>query len=169
MPNKKNVNIKYTSREFESIKEDLIDHAKRYYPDNYKDFTTPSFGSMIFDSVAYVGDVLSYYIDNQFKESLLAFAEERKTLFALAQTFGYKPRLSSPSQGELDVFQLVPAVGGSGDVQPDMRYALNIKGGMEVQSTTTGTIYRTLDDVNFKFSSSYSPMSIDIYEKRKKI
>ena len=60
MPKSKNVSIKYTSREFESIKQDLIDHAKRFYPDNYRDFTTPSFGSMVLDSVSYVGDILSY-------------------------------------------------------------------------------------------------------------
>ena len=157
--------VRYLNKDFGNFRSDLIEFAKTYFPNNYNDFNEASPGMMFIEMAAYVGDVLSYYIDNQFKESLLAFAEERKTLFALAQTFGYKPRLSSPSQGELDVFQLVPAVGGSGDVQPDMRYALNIKGGVEVQSTTTGTIYRTLDDVNFKFSSSYSPMSIDIYEK----
>ena len=59
MPKKKNINIKYTSRSFDTIKQDLVDHAKRYYPDNYRDFTTPSFGTMVLDSVAYVGDILS--------------------------------------------------------------------------------------------------------------
>ena len=54
MPKKKNVTIDYTSRDFSSIKQDLIDHAQRYYPKAYKDFTIPSFGGMVIDTVAYV-------------------------------------------------------------------------------------------------------------------
>ena len=71
MPKRKNIKIDYTAREFDTIKEKLVDHAKRYYPDNYKDFSSPSFGSMILDSVAYVGDVLSYYLDYSANESFL--------------------------------------------------------------------------------------------------
>ena len=157
--------VKYLNKDFSSLKENLIEYAKVYFPNNYNDFNEASPGMMFIEMAAYVGDVLSYYIDNQFKESLLAYAEERKTLFALAQTFGYKPRLSSPSSGDLDFFQLVPAIGGEGDVQPDMRFALTIKENSLVSSTTTGTIFRTMEDVNFKFSSSLSPMTIDIFEK----
>ena len=76
MPKSKNINIKYTSREFSSIKEDLVDHAKRFYPENYKDFTVPSFGSMVFDSVSYIGDILSYYVDYSVNESFLDTAVE---------------------------------------------------------------------------------------------
>ena len=71
MPKNKNTIIKYTSRDFESIKEDLVDHAKRYYSDTYRDFTDASFGSMILDTVAYTGDVLSYYLDYHVNESFL--------------------------------------------------------------------------------------------------
>ena len=49
--------IKYTNRDFETIKSSLIEHAKRFYPDRYNDFNESSFGSMMFDSVAYVGDI----------------------------------------------------------------------------------------------------------------
>ena len=157
--------IRYLNKDFSSFRSSLIEFAKTYFPNNYNDFNEASPGMMFIEMAAYVGDVLSYYIDNQFKESLLAYAEERKTLFALAQTFGYKPRLSSPSSGDLDFFQLVPAIGGEGDVQPDMRFALTIKENSLVSSTTTGTIFRTMEDVNFKFSSSLSPMTIDIFEK----
>ena len=69
MPKNKNVSIKYTSREFESIKEDLVEFAKRYYPDNYRDFSAASFGSLILDTVAYTGDILSYYLDYHVNES----------------------------------------------------------------------------------------------------
>ena len=61
--------IKYTSRDFESIKRDLVEHAKRYYPDNYKDFSENSFGSLMLDTVSYVGDILSFYLDYAVNES----------------------------------------------------------------------------------------------------
>ena len=64
--------IDYTSRDFESIKADLIEHAKRYYPNSYNDFSDSSFGGMIMDSVAYVGDMLSFYLDFQTNESFIS-------------------------------------------------------------------------------------------------
>ena len=76
MPKQKNINIDYTSRDFNTIKEDLIDYAKRYYPDSYKDFTDASFGSMVLDTVSYVGDILSYYLDYSVNESFLDTAIE---------------------------------------------------------------------------------------------
>ena len=63
MPRRKNIAIKYTSRDFRQIKEDLVQHAKRYYPDSFKDFNEASFGAMMVDSVAYIGDILSFYWD----------------------------------------------------------------------------------------------------------
>ena len=77
MPKKNDyVNIKYTSRDFESIKTDLVEYAKRYYPNTYKDFSDASFGSLLFDTVAYVGDILSYYVDYNVNESFLDTALE---------------------------------------------------------------------------------------------
>ena len=61
---KKTIPIKYTSRDYESIRKDLLQHAKRYYPDSFKDFSEASFGSMMVDTVAYVGDILSFYLEN---------------------------------------------------------------------------------------------------------
>ena len=60
--------IKYTNREFDSIKEDLIEYAKRYYPNSFQDFNQGSFGALMLDTVAYVGDVLSFYLDYQANE-----------------------------------------------------------------------------------------------------
>ena len=73
---KKIVPVKYTSRDYESIRNDLIQHAKRYYPETYKDFSEASFGSLMVDTVAYVGDILSFYLDYQANESFLDTASE---------------------------------------------------------------------------------------------
>ena len=73
---KKNVPIKYTSRDFASIKQELVAHAKRYYPNNFKDFNEAGFGSLMLDAVSYLGDQLSFYLDYQTNESFLTTANE---------------------------------------------------------------------------------------------
>ena len=60
---KKIIPVKYTSRDFDSIRSDLVEYAKRYYPSTYKDFSEASFGSLMLDSVGYVGDILSFYLE----------------------------------------------------------------------------------------------------------
>ena len=60
---KKTSPVIYTSREYTSIREDLLQFAKRYYPESFQDFNESSFGSLMIDTVAYVGDILSFYLD----------------------------------------------------------------------------------------------------------
>ena len=159
--------VRYLNKDFSSFKANLIEFAKVYFPNTYNDFNEASPGMMFIEMASYVGDVLSYYIDNQFKESLLAFAEEKRTVYNMAQSFGYKPKLATPSFGEVEVMQLVPAASsGTGTnfrVFPNLNYALKIDAGMQLASQT-GITFRTTSDVNFKFSSSYDPMSKTVYE-----
>ena len=145
--------VRYLNKDFGNFRSDLIEFAKTYFPNNYNDFNEASPGMMFIEMCAYVGDVLSYYIDNQFKESLLAYAEERKTVYEIVQSLGYKPKLSSPATTKADIFQIVPATGTGDAVKPDMTYALTVDDGMRIESQTNNIIFRTLDDVNFKFSS----------------
>ena len=83
--------VKYLGRDFSSIRQNLIEFAKSYYPTAYNDFNESSPGMMMIEMAAYVGDVLSYYVDNQYRETLLHSAEEKKNIFKIAQSFGYKP------------------------------------------------------------------------------
>ena len=159
--------VRYLNKDFTSFKDNLIEFSKIYFPNAYNDFNESSPGMMFIEMASYVGDVLSYYIDNQFKESLLSFAEEKRTVYNMAQTFGYKPKLSSASSVDLDVFQTVPALssgtGGGYTTKPDLNYAMKLKSGMEIKSET-GVSFTTTEDCNFKFSSSYDPMTITVYE-----
>ena len=159
--------VRYLNKDFTSFKDNLIEFSKIYFPNAYNDFNESSPGMMFIEMASYGGDVLSYYIDNQFKESLLSFAEEKRTVYNMAQTFGYKPKLSSASSVDLDVFQTVPALssgtGGSYTTKPDLNYAMKLKSGMEIKSET-GVSFTTTEDCNFKFSSSYDPMTITVYE-----
>ena len=85
MPTEKKIPINYTSRDYASIRESLMEHARRYYPNTYKDFNEASFGSLVLDTVSYVGDVLSFYIDYQANESFLETASEYKNVIKLMQ------------------------------------------------------------------------------------
>jgi len=159
--------VKYLNKDFSSFKSNLIEFAKTYFPQDYNDFNESSPGMMFIEMASYVGDVLSYYIDNQFKESLMAFAQEKRTVYNMAQSFGYKPKVASPAIASVDMFHTVPALSsGTGTnytTQADLRYALNVKSGTELQSTS-GIKFTTVEDCNFKFSSSYDPIEISVYE-----
>tara|TARA_R110000824_G_scaffold83385_5_gene208860 strand:- start:6921 stop:8711 length:1791 start_codon:yes stop_codon:yes gene_type:complete len=106
---KKIVPVKYTNRDFESIKDDLINYAKVYYPDTYQDFSEASFGSLLMDMVAYAGDVLSFYLDYQANETYLDSAIEKKNLFSLAKQLGYKKPQAFTATGKCAFYVQVPS------------------------------------------------------------
>ena len=159
---KKNMvkSVNYINKDFSDFRDNLVEFAKIYFPNTYNDFNEASPGMMFIEMAAYVGDVLSYYIDSSFRESLLAYAEEKRNIYTIAQSFGYKPKVTSPSSVVLDVFQSVPAL----NQKPDLRYALNVEAGAQITAGSTGTTFRTLEDVNFKFSSSFDPRETTILE-----
>ena len=100
MSNKRdNVNINYLSRDFQTIKEDLLRYAKRYYPDTFKDFSTAGFGALMLDAVAYTSDMLSFYLDYQANESFLSTAIEYENVLKHGQTVGYKHQGARATHG----------------------------------------------------------------------
>ena len=89
--------VNYLNKDFNDFRANLIEFAKQYFPNTYNDFNEASPGMMFIEMAAYVGDLLSYYIDSQFKESLLAYAEEKRNVYNIAQSFGYTPKVTSPA------------------------------------------------------------------------
>ena len=158
--------LRYLNRDFTSFKKALIDFSKVYYPNSYNDFNESSPGMMFIEMAAYVGDVLSFYIDKQFKESLLPYAEERENVVDLVKTLGYKPKATTPSTVQLEMYQTVPSKTEDGGVTyfPDMTYALQVDAGAVCRAASNSTNFRTLDVVDFKYSSSLDPTEITIYE-----
>ena len=151
--------VNYLNKDFNDFKVNLVEFAKQYFPNTYNDFNEASPGMMFIEMAAYVGDVLSYYIDSQFRESMLAYAEEKRNVYNIAQSFGYKPKTTSAATAVLDVFQTVPALNNL----PDYRYALVVDGGTEI-AAGNGTLFRTTEDCNFKFSSSFDKREASIFE-----
>ena len=152
--------VNYLNKDFNDFRSNLIEFAKQYFPNTYNDFNEASPGMMFIEMAAYVGDVLSYYIDSQFKESLLAYAEEKQNVYNIAQSFGYTPRTTSAADVVLNVFQTIPALND----RADYRYALNIKAGATIKAATNGTVFRILEDVNFKSSDLSNKVEESIFE-----
>ena len=155
--------IKYLNKEFGQFRANLINFAKQYFPDTYSDFNESSPGMMFMEMASYVGDVLSFYSDQSFAESLLSEAQETSNVLQLAQLFGFKTKTNSPANGSLDIFQLLPSIGAGDNARPDWRFALTVNAGAQVLSDQS-VMYRTLQPVNFRFSSSMDPTELSVYE-----
>jgi hypothetical protein len=111
----KTYKVNYLARDFQSIKQELSNYAKRYYPNNFSDLSEASINSFFIDMAAYVGDVLSYYTDYQANESFLATAIEEKNILQLAKSLGYKQSDFKTTTGKVAVYMLVPSVNNTAD------------------------------------------------------
>jgi hypothetical protein len=158
-----NKNINYVGKDFATLKENLIDFTKTYFPNTYSDFNEASPGMVFVEQAAAIGDILSFYQDVQLKESMLAYASERKNVISLAQSMGYKPKLTSPAVTTLTVYQLVPSKDSGSATKPDDRFYFKIKEGLEVVSNTNSNIiFRTTDTIDFANSGS---REIDVFSR----
>jgi len=160
----KRKNIEYINRDFSEIRASLVDYAKTYFPTTYNDFTPTSPGMMFMEMAAYVGDVLSFYLDNQIQETYLQYARQTNNLYELAYMFGYKPNVTQVATTYIDFYQQVPAIGTAPNIVPDFDYALSIPQNSIVQSTTTpGVSFLIEDPVDFSVSSSGDPTEVTVF------
>jgi len=155
--------VSYLGRDFGDLRKNLIDFSKNYFPQTYTDFNEASPGMMFIEMSAYVGDVLSYYTDHNLKESMLSQASETKNIMALASTMGYSANNTVSATATLDVFQILPARGTGTDITPDWSYALIINDNMVVKSDNSNAEFRTVEPIDFAFSSSMSPTEVTVY------
>ncbi len=157
--------ITYLNRDFNSFRTSLIDFSKTYYPTTYNDFSPASPGMMIMEMSAYVGDVLSFYLDNQVQETYLQFAKQTNNIFELAYMFNYIPKVTGAANTTLSVYQLVPSILSGSTYIPDFSYALKIERNASVTSTLVGASpFITQDSVDFTVSSSADPTEVTIYQ-----
>src|SRR5574338_534523 len=98
--------IRYLAKDFGQFRQNLIDFAKVYFPNTYSDFNESSPGMMFIEMAAVVGDILTFYLDTQFKENLLPYAEELDNIIPMAQAFGYKPKPTTSATTEADFYKL---------------------------------------------------------------
>ena len=138
--------INYTNRDFASIKQDLINYAKIYYPNTYKDFNDASFGAMMIDMIAYIGDIMSFYVDFQTNETLMDSAILEDSIFKIAKQLGYKFGTTPVATGQAAFYVSVPA--NDAGTGPNTDYVPILKAG-SLLSSDTGAAYTLADDVDF--------------------
>lgn len=140
--------INYYSRDFRSIRSELISFIKNNYPDYYQDFNDASIGMMLLELNAAVGDMLSFNIDRNFQETMIDYAQERRSVYAIARTFGLKIPSKTPSVTICDFSVDIPVKGSSFDLDycPLIIRGAQIVGGSLIFETTT----------DIDFSSPYS-------------
>ena len=143
---RENVNINYLSRDFSSIKNQLVQHAKRYYPETFRDFSDAGFGALMLDAVSYIGDVLSFYIDYQTNESFLSTAIEYNNVIKHGDAVGFKYDNVRATYGQITLYIKVPS--NSSNTGPDLSYAPRLRAGSTFGSTN-GSIFTLLSDVDF--------------------
>jgi hypothetical protein len=158
----KGKDIKYLNKDFAQFKENLVQFSKTYFPKTYNDFSEASPGMLFIEMASYIGDTLSYYIDDTLKQSMLLYADDIESVIPLARYLGYKPQVSSPSATKLSVYQLVPSIGIGNSNKPDEKYYLRIKSGLKVASTDNGTEFITSDIVDF---SDENNREVTVYER----
>lgn len=158
-----NKKIQYLNKDFDSFKQGLMDYAKTYFPNTYNDFSPASPGTMFMEMASYVGDVLSFYQENQFQENFTMFAKEKKNLYSLAYMLGYRPKVIGASSTNIDVYQILPSIASASVVVPDYRYALVLEEGTQIKSTVNNVSFYIKDKIDFSISSSNNPTELTVY------
>jgi len=157
--------IKYLNKDFTDFRSALVNYSKTYFPTTYTDFSEASPGMMFMEMSSYIGDVLSFYQDNQIQETFTQYARRFENLFDLAYVMGYKPQVTGVATVDLDFYQTVPALLSGPDIyQPDYRYALLIGENAQIGSTSNSNVnFLTEDTLDFTVSSSQDPTEVTIY------
>lgn len=143
---KKLLPIDYTHREFETIQQDLLEIAERFYPDSFQDFSEASFGALMLDAVSYVGDQLSFYLDYNVNESFLDTSFQYTNVVRHGAILGYKFGGRPSTYGSVAMFILVPASGTG--IGPDTDYLPILKRGTSF-SSDSGQSFVLTENIDF--------------------
>jgi len=158
-----NRDIKYLNKDFGELRNSLIEFSKTYFPSTYNDFSPSSPGMMFMEMSAYVGDVLSFYLDNQIQENFIQFTRQQNNLYTLAYMLGYRPRVTKASTTTVNVYQKVPSILSGSTYVPDYRYALLLKENTALKSNLVGVSnFLIQDSIDFSYSSSQDPTEVTI-------
>ncbi len=167
MATKKELNrdIRYIDRDFNNFRNELINYSKVYFPNTYNDFTDTSTGMLFMEMAAYVGDVLSFYLDNQIQETFIQYARQTENLFNLSYALGYRPNVTTTATVDIDFYQQIPAKTVTGSTFPDYDYALTIPANTTVTSNDGTNQSFIIEDVcDFSHSSSLDPTVESIFQ-----
>jgi len=157
--------IRYIDRDFNQFRNALINYSKTYFPNTYNDFTDTSTGMLFMEMASYVGDVLSFYLDNQIQETFIQKARQQENLYQMAYLLGYEPKVTTAASVDIDFYQQVPAIQVSGEWVPDYDYAMIIPENTSITSNLNATQQFLIEDViDFSASGSLDPTTVSVYQ-----
>ncbi len=158
-----NRDIRYINKDFSSLKNRLIEFTKTYYPTTFNDFSDTSTGALFIEMAAYVGDVLSFYIDNQIQETFIQRSRQLNNLYDLSYLLGYRPKVTTAATVNIDFFQQVPAIISGVARVPDFNYTLNIPQNTSITNASRDISFIIEDPIDFSYSSSLDPTEVTVY------
>lgn len=92
----------YTSRDFDTIKQDMLDRAARVLPE-WTDRDSSDFGMMLVDLWAFAADSMHFYMDRAAGEAFLDTATQRESVQSFARLFDYTPQTRTSARGTIVV------------------------------------------------------------------
>jgi len=159
-----NRDVKYINRDFDSLRGQLIDFTRNYFPDTYNDFSPSSPGMMFIEMAAYVGDILAFYQDTQLQETFIQYSKDPKNIYNMAYMLGYRPKVTSTAQTTVQVSQVIPPNPSDNNL-PDWSKAAIIGKNTQLRSTSVNSPIFFIDrEIDFTFSSSFDPTDVTILE-----
>ena len=157
--------IRYVDKDFNQFRNSLIQYSKTYFPDTYNDFTDTSTGMLFMEMASYVGDVLSFYLDNQIQETFIQKARQQENLYQMAYLLGYEPKVTTAASVNIDFYQQLPASQSAGEYFPDFDYAMIIPENTQVVSDNDASQKFIIEDViDFSASGSLDPTETTVYQ-----
>jgi hypothetical protein len=145
MSNELPIQIDYTSRDYDGLITDLTSLVNIRTNNAWTADDPSDLGTVLLESMAYVGDVMSYYIDRVANELSLETATRRSTLISIGKLYGYK--VSGPTPATMSItFTNISAS------------AIDIPVGTQVLATLTTGNYR---EVYFESTQSATQLAPD--------
>ena len=154
--------IQYINKDFTEYRNQLINYSQTYFPTTYTDFTETSPGMMFIEQAAYVGDVLSFYLDNQVQENFLQYARQTSNIFDLAYMYGYTPKVTGLATTMVDFYQQIPSKVVNGETVPDFDYAVYVNANTSVSTDNSSQVFTIEEPIDFTVSSSIDPTTISV-------
>ncbi|MCP5063720.1 MAG: hypothetical protein GY936_14830 [Ignavibacteriae bacterium] len=162
---KLNRDIRYIDKDFNQFRDALVNYSKTYFPNTYNDFSETSTGMLFMEMASYVGDVLSFYLDNQIQETFIQKARQQENLYQMAYLLGYEPKVTTVATTMVDFYQQVPAKLDGGEYVPDYDYALLIPENTQITSNVNSSIKFLIEDpIDFSASGSLNPTTATVYQ-----
>jgi len=160
-----NRDIRYIDRDFNSFRNALINYSKTYFPNTYNDFTDTSTGMLFMEMSSYVGDVLSFYLDNQIQETFIQNARQQENLYQMSYLLGYKPKVTTAASVDIDFYQQIPAKFENNQFVPDFDYCILIPENTQITSNLNNNNKFLIEDpIDFSSSGSLDPTEVTVYQ-----